>query len=125
MIDQGGGAILNTASISGQAADHKLSAYNTVKGGVINLTRSIALDYARQGIRCNAVCPGTVESPSLDDRLRAMGDYDEARAAFMARQPMGRLGKPEEIAALVTYLASDESGFTTGQIHVIDGGWTT
>ena len=78
-----------------------------------------------KGIRCNAICPGTVDTPSLNDRLRATGNYEKARTDFEARQPMGRLGKAEEIAALALYLASDESSFTTGQIHVIDGGWTT
>jgi len=88
------------------------------------LTRSIAADYVTHGVRCNAICPGTVESPSLQERMRAQGDYEKARAGFIARQPMGRLGTPEEIAALVVYLASDASAYTTGQLHIIDGGWT-
>ena len=82
------------------------------------------MDYITKGVRCNAICPGTVESPSLQERLHATGDYDSAMKAFVARQPMGRIAKAEEIAALVVYLASDESAFTTGQGHIIDGGWS-
>ena len=92
------------------------------------MTKSIAVDYITKGIRCNCICPGTVESPSLENRLHALGEqvggYEEARKQFVARQPMGRIAKAEEIAALVVYLASDESGFTTGQPHIIDGGWS-
>jgi 2-keto-3-deoxy-L-fuconate dehydrogenase len=88
------------------------------------MTKSVAADFVTQGIRCNAICPGTVQSPSLEDRLHAQGDYEKARAAFIARQPMGRLGKPEEIAELAVYLASDAAAFTTGQCHIIDGGMT-
>jgi 2-keto-3-deoxy-L-fuconate dehydrogenase len=84
----------------------------------------VAADFVAQGVRCNAICPGTVESPSLHERLAATGDHDAALSAFRSRQPMGRLGRPEEIAALALYLASDESAFTTGQLHIIDGGWT-
>jgi 2-keto-3-deoxy-L-fuconate dehydrogenase len=91
---------------------------------VIGLSKSVAADFVGKGVRCNAICPGTVETPSLNERLAATGDYEAARKAFIERQPMGRLGRPEEIAALALYLASDASGFTTGQIHVIDGGWT-
>ena len=87
------------------------------------MTKAIAADFITQGVRCNAICPGTVESPSLEQRLRDTGDYDAARAAFIARQPIGRIGKAEEIAALAVYLASDESAYTTGHAHVIDGGW--
>ena len=90
---------------------------------MIGLTKSVAADFVGQGIRCNAICPGTVDTPSLQQRLRDTGDYEAAHAAFIARQPMGRLGRAEEIAALALYLASDESAFTTGAIHVIDGGW--
>ena len=90
---------------------------------MVGLTKAIAIDFVRQGIRCNAICPGTVQSPSLDDRISALGNAQQARADFIARQPMGRLGSPDEIAALAVYLASDESSFTTGQVHVIDGGW--
>ena len=91
---------------------------------MIGLTKAVAADFVTRGIRCNAICPGTVESPSLEERLRATGDYEKARAEFIARQPMGRLGKAEEIAALVVYLASDAAAYTTGQAHAIDGGWT-
>jgi 2-keto-3-deoxy-L-fuconate dehydrogenase len=98
--------------------------YGTTKAAVIGLTKALAADYIGQGIRVNAICPGTVESPSLEQRMAALGDVEKARKEFVARQPMGRLGRPEEIAALAVYLASDESGFTTGQIHIIDGGWT-
>ena len=97
--------------------------YGATKAGVIGLTKSIAADFISKGIRANAICPGTVESPSLDQRLRDTGDYDLARKTFIARQPIGRLGKADEIAALVVYLASNESTYTTGVAHVIDGGW--
>ena len=98
--------------------------YGTTKAAVLGITKSIAVDYITKGVRCNAICPGTVESPSLQERLHATGDYDSAMKAFVARQPMGRIAKAEEIAALVVYLASDESAFTTGQGHIIDGGWS-
>jgi 2-keto-3-deoxy-L-fuconate dehydrogenase len=98
--------------------------YGASKAAVIGLTKSVALDFVAKGIRANAICPGTVESPSLQDRMRATGDFDAARASFIARQPMGRLGTPEEIANLAVYLASDESSFVTGGTFVIDGGWT-
>jgi 2-keto-3-deoxy-L-fuconate dehydrogenase len=97
--------------------------YGATKAGVIGLTKAIAADFITKGIRCNAICPGTVESPSLEQRLRDTGDYEAARKAFIARQPIGRIGLPEEIAALVVYLASDESTYTTGVAHIIDGGW--
>ena len=97
--------------------------YCATKAAVVGLTKSIAADFVGKGIRCNAICPGTVESPSLEERLKATGDYEKARADFVARQPQGRIGSPEEIAALVVYLASDDSGYTTGTTHVIDGGW--
>ncbi len=124
MLEAGGGSIINMASaassIKGVA---NRFVYSTTKAAVIGLTKSVAADFVAKGIRCNAICPGTVQSPSLEDRIRAQGDYDKAKAAFIARQPMGRLGTAEEIAALVIYLASDESAFTTGDTHVIDGGW--
>jgi len=88
------------------------------------MTKALAADFTTRGIRVNAICPGTVETPSLRDRMTAQGDYEKARAAFIARQPMGRMARPEEIAALVVYLASDESAFVTGQAFVIDGGWS-
>ena len=123
MIANGGGSIINMASVAGSviAAPNRF-VYGATKAGVIGLTKSIAADFISKGIRANAICPGTVESPSLDQRLRDTGDYDAAKAAFIARQPIGRIGKPEEIAALVVYLASDESSYTTGVAHVIDGG---
>ena len=98
--------------------------YGTTKAGLIGLSKAVAVDFVTQGIRCNAICPGTVETPSLEQRMAARGDVEEARKAFIARQPMGRLGKAEEIAALALYLASDEFAFVTGQEFVIDGGWT-
>jgi len=125
MLAAGKGSIVNMSSVAGAVVGPpNRCTYSTTKAAVAGLTKSVAADYVKQGIRCNAICPGTIESPSLQDRMRAQGNYEEARAAFIARQPMGRLGAPEEIAALATYLASDESGFTTGQLHVIDGGWT-
>lgn len=124
MIAGGGGSIINMASVAGSviAAPNRF-VYGATKAGVIGLTKSIAADFIGKGIRANAICPGTVESPSLDQRLRDTGDYEGARKAFVARQPIGRIGRPEEIAALVVYLASDESSYTTGVAHVIDGGW--
>jgi 2-keto-3-deoxy-L-fuconate dehydrogenase len=99
-------------------------AYTTSKGAVLGLTKAVAADYVGQGIRCNAICPGTVETPSLEERIGAAGDVEKARRAFVARQPMGRLGRPEEIAALAVYLASDESAFVSGTAVSIDGGWS-
>lgn len=98
--------------------------YGTSKAAVIGLTKSVAVDFIKQGIRCNAICPGTIATPSLDDRIAAQGGTQAVRDAFVARQPMGRLGTAEEIAALAVYLAGDESSFTTGAVHIIDGGWT-
>ncbi len=125
MITTGKGSIINMASVAGSviAAPNRF-VYGATKAGVIGLTKAIAADFVTKGIRCNAICPGTVESPSLEQRLRDTGDYAAARAAFIARQPIGRIGQPEEIAALVVYLASDESAYTTGVAHVIDGGWS-
>ncbi len=125
MLDAGGGSIVNMASVASSVKGvPSRCVYGASKAAVIGLTKSVAADFVTRGIRCNAICPGTVQSPSLDARMATQGDYDTVRAAFIARQPMGRLGTPEEIAALVVYLASDESAYTTGQTHVIDGGWT-
>lgn len=125
MVEQGSGSIINMSSVAGAVKGvANRAAYCATKAAVAGLTRSIAADYVTTGVRCNAICPGTVETPSLHERMRAQGDYEKARAAFIARQPMGRLGTPEEIAALVVYLASDASAYTTGQLHIIDGGWT-
>jgi 2-keto-3-deoxy-L-fuconate dehydrogenase len=125
MIAAKRGSIINMSSgaSSIKGAPNRF-VYGTTKAAVIGLTKSLAADFIRQGIRVNAICPGTVESPSLEQRIAALGDVEKARKEFIGRQPMGRLGKPEEIAALAVYLASDESSFTTGQIHIIDGGWT-
>ncbi|MFS2110169.1 SDR family oxidoreductase [Sphingomonas sp. Sphisp140] len=125
MIARGGGSIVNMSSVASSIKGvPNRFAYGVTKAGVIGLTKAVAADFVGQGIRCNAICPGTIETPSLHERLRATGDYEAALSAFVARQPMGRLGQAEEVAALALYLASDESAFTTGQIHVIDGGWT-
>lgn len=125
MIERQSGSILNMSSVASSVvgAPNRF-AYGATKAGVIGLTKGIAADFVMDGIRCNAICPGTVDTPSLQDRLRAYDDYDAARAAFVERQPMGRLGRPEEVAHLAVYLASDEAAFTTGAIHIIDGGWT-
>ncbi|WP_417720896.1 SDR family oxidoreductase [Salipiger sp.] len=124
MVERGGGAIVNVASVAGSilAAPGRFI-YGASKAAVIGATKSVAKDYVQRGVRVNCICPGTVESPSLKQRLEATGDYAAAHAAFVARQPMGRIGQPEEIAALAVYLGSDESSFTTGVAHVIDGGW--
>ena len=124
MLAAGGGSIVNMSSVASSIKGvPNRFVYSTTKAAVIGLTKSVAADFVTQGIRVNAVCPGTVDSPSLHDRLRATGDYQQAMRDFIARQPMGRLATAEEIAALVVYLASDEAGFTTGQAHIIDGGW--
>lgn len=124
MLERGHGSIVNMSSIASSVKGiPNRFAYGATKAAVIGLTKSVAADFVGRGIRCNAICPGTVDTPSLQQRLRDTGDYEAAHSAFIARQPMGRLGRPEEIAALALYLASDESAFTTGAIHVIDGGW--
>lgn len=124
MLENGGGSIVNMSSaVSSIIAAPNRFIYGATKAAVIGITKSVAADFVTQGIRCNAICPATVESPSLQARMRAMGDYETSRATFIARQPMGRIGKPEEIAALALYLASDESQFVTGQAISIDGGW--
>jgi 2-keto-3-deoxy-L-fuconate dehydrogenase len=125
MIAQGGGTIVNMASVAGSVLGvANRFAYGASKAAMIGLTKSVAADFAAQGIRCNAICPGTVQSPSLDARLEATGDAAAARAQFVARQPMGRIGLPGEVAELALYLASDLSSYTTGAIHIIDGGWS-
>ncbi len=130
MLAGGGGSIINMASaVSSVKGVVNRFAYGASKAAVIGLTKSVAADFATQGIRCNAICPGTVESPSLHDRIKALaaqrGESEAAiRQAFIARQPMGRLGTPQEIAALAVYLAADESAFTSGAIHLIDGCWS-
>jgi 2-keto-3-deoxy-L-fuconate dehydrogenase len=124
MLENGGGSIVNMASVASSIKGVPgRFAYGATKAAVIGLTKAVAADFVGQGVRCNAICPGTVETPSLNQRLADTGDYEAARLAFTARQPMGRLGKPEELAQLALYLGSDESAFTTGQIHIIDGGW--
>lgn len=123
MLERGDGSIINMASVASSVKGvPNRCAYTVTKAAVVGLTKSVAADYVTQGIRCNAICPGTVESPSLQDRMRAQGDYDAARAAFIARQPMGRLGTPDEIADLAVYIAG--ATYTSGQAFAIDGGWT-
>lgn len=123
MIARGGGAIVNMASVAGSIKGvPNRFAYGVTKAAVVGLTKSVAADYVGQGIRCNCICPGTVESPSLQDRMKAQGDYEASRKAFIARQPMGRIGTPEEIADLAVYLAG--ATYTSGQAYAIDGGWT-
>ncbi len=126
MLANGGGSIINMSSVASSIKGvPNRFAYCASKAAVVGLTKSIAADFVTKGIRCNAICPGTVDSPSLHDRLRETGDYEKAKAEFIARQPMGRVGDAHEIAMLALYLASDASGFTTGQTHIIDGGWAT
>ncbi|MEZ5830565.1 MAG: SDR family oxidoreductase [Dongiaceae bacterium] len=125
MLARQKGAIVNVSSIASSIIGvPNRFIYGVTKAALIGLTKSIAVEFVTKGIRCNAICPGTVETPSLGERIKALGNEEEARKAFIARQPMGRLGKAEEIAALALYLASDESGFVTGQEFIIDGGWT-
>jgi 2-keto-3-deoxy-L-fuconate dehydrogenase len=125
MLRAGKGSIINISSaVSSIRGVPNRFAYGSTKAAVIGLTKAIGADFIRTGIRCNAICPGTVQSPSLEQRIAAQKDAEKARSEFIARQPMGRLGRPEEIAALAVYLASDESAYTTGQIHIIDGGFS-
>jgi 2-keto-3-deoxy-L-fuconate dehydrogenase len=125
MLERARGSIINMSSVAGSIKGvPNRFVYGVTKAAVIGLTKSIATDYVAKGIRCNAICPGTVDTPSLHDRLQATGDYATAWKSFTERQPMGRLGRPEEIASMALYLASDESAFVTGQCHVIDGGWS-
>ncbi|MGF6572216.1 2-keto-3-deoxy-L-fuconate dehydrogenase [Paraburkholderia fungorum] len=130
MLEKGSGSIINMSSAASSVKGvPNRFAYGASKAAVIGLTKAVAADFVTRGVRCNAICPGTVSSPSLEQRIAAQAQaqgasVDAVQAAFVARQPMGRIGKPEEIAALALYLASDESAFTTGQAHVIDGGWS-
>lgn len=125
MLRRGGGSIINMASVASsvKGVPNRFT-YGATKAAVIGLSKSVAADYVAQGIRCNAICPGTVDTPSLQQRLNQFDDPQAARRQFEQRQPVGRLGTAEEIAALVVYLASDESSYTTGAIHLIDGGWS-
>ncbi len=125
MIEQGGGSIVNISSVAGPVTGvANRFVYSATKAAIVGLTKSVARDFIAQRIRCNAVCPGTVDTPSLDTRIRAFADPVQARKDFVARQPMGRLGTAEEVAELCVYLGSDESVFMTGQAVIIDGGWT-
>jgi 2-keto-3-deoxy-L-fuconate dehydrogenase len=125
MIENGGGSIINMASVVGsQIGAPNRFAYGATKAAVIGMTKAIAADFVTKGIRANAICPGTVDTPSLHQRMAATGDYDAGRRAFLARQPSGKLAQAEDIAGLVVFLASNESAFCTGGAHVIDGGWS-
>ena len=125
MIAKGGGSIINMSSVASSIKGvPNRFAYGMTKAAVIGLTKGVAADFVAQGIRCNAICPGTVQTPSLEQRLHATGDYETAYKNFVSRQPMGRLGSALEMAQLALYLASNESSFTTGTINVIDGGWS-
>jgi NAD(P)-dependent dehydrogenase (short-subunit alcohol dehydrogenase family) len=125
MIGKGGGSIINMSSAASSVKGAALRCiYGMTKAAVIGLTKSVAVDYVGKGVRCNAICPGTVQTPSLDERIASLGGGADARQFFLQRQPTGRFGSAEEIAALAVYLASDESSFTTGTVNVIDGGWS-
>ena len=125
MLEKGGGSIVNMSSAASSVKGAALRCiYGTTKAAVIGLTKSVAVDYVAKGVRCNAICPGTVQTPSLDERISALGGGADAKQFFLQRQPTGRFGSAEEIALLAVYLASDESAFTTGTINVVDGGWS-
>ena len=125
MLEKGGGSIVNMSSAASSVKGAALRfIYGTTKAAVVGLTKSVAVDYVSKGIRCNAICPGTVQTPSLDERIAGLGGGADARKFFLQRQPTGRFGSAEEIASLAVYLASDEAAFTTGTVNVIDGGWS-
>ena len=125
MLEKGGGSIVNMSSAASSVKGAALRCiYGTTKAAVVGLTKSVAVDYVAKGVRCNAICPGTVQTPSLDERIASLGGGSDARKFFLQRQPTGRFGSADEIAALAVYLASDEASFTTGTINVIDGGWS-
>lgn len=125
MVSKGGGSIVNMSSAASSVKGAALRfVYGTTKAAVVGLTKSVAVDFVGKGIRCNAICPGTVQTPSLDERIGALGGGADAKQFFLQRQPTGRFGSADEIAALAVYLASDESGFTTGTVNVVDGGWS-
>jgi len=125
MLEKKTGSIINIASVvSSIIGAPNRFIYGLSKAAIIGLTKSVAVEFVGQGIRCNCICPGTVDTPSLHQRLKDTGDYEKAMTDFVARQPMGRIGEPGEVASLAVYLASDESNFTTGQTHIIDGGWS-
>jgi NAD(P)-dependent dehydrogenase (short-subunit alcohol dehydrogenase family) len=125
MLEKGAGSIVNMSSAASSVKGAALRCiYGTTKAAVIGLTKSVAVDYVSKGVRCNAICPGTVQTPSLDERIASLGGGSDARQFFLQRQPTGRFGSAEEIAALAVYLASDEAAFTTGTVNVIDGGWS-
>ncbi len=125
MVGKGGGSIVNMSSAASSVKGAALRfVYGTTKAAVVGLTKSVAVDFVGKGIRCNAICPGTVQTPSLDERIGALGGGADAKQFFLQRQPTGRFGSADEIAALAVYLASDEAGFTTGTVNVVDGGWS-
>ncbi|MDP2332788.1 MAG: SDR family oxidoreductase [Reyranella sp.] len=125
MLAKGGGSIVNMSSAASSVKGAALRfVYGTTKAAVIGLTKSVAVDCVAKGVRCNAICPGTVQTPSLDERIGALGGGADAKQFFLQRQPTGRFGSAAEIAALAVYLASDEAGFTTGTVNVVDGGWS-
>ncbi len=125
MLAKGGGSIVNMSSAASSVKGAALRfIYGTTKAAVIGLTKSVAVDYVKQGVRCNAICPGTVQTPSLDERISGLGGGADARQFFLQRQPTGRFGSADEVAALAVYLASDEAAFTTGTVNIIDGGWS-